>query len=92
MSRFDPPSTGILARLIRRAASAPETRLGPNILRLADRLQCLHDRRDLATCLSLRGIRLVSVDHSRRNLRLRECPRMAAQFLTRISSAPLVEA
>ena len=38
-----------------------------NIFRFADTLQCLHPKRDLATCFSLREIRHIRVDHTGRD-------------------------
>ena len=65
-----------------------------NVLGLADSLQRLHSQRDLTSCFCLCKIRHIRVDYAGATAftRMPRGPRMAAQFLTRVSIAPLVEA
>src|ERR1700722_12337463 len=92
---FEPPSTGILAPVIQRAASDARnattsatssglpTRFNACIPRAASRPASVFVKFDISVSITPGAIAFTRIPCG---------PRMAAQFLTRVSKAPLVEA
>src|ERR1700730_7261253 len=92
---FDPPSTGILAPVIQRALSEAKNattsatssglpiRFSACIPRVASRPASVFVKFDISVSITPGATALTRIPRG---------PRMAAQFLTRVSNAPLVEA